>query len=196
MWGQVFPLNKKIWTSSYVVYTTGLAILVLSVLIYLIEFKELNKLKGIGLNSGRKLVWLLIPISIYILLSAAAGMTPENNKWLLYLLLALPVFIFFSSLITGNYFLRFFDVFGKNPLFIFVLAGFLPRMVTLIRIPNGVNKDGCAVYLNPLTWFGEKICLPAFDNLKTGSFMYSLALMMLYWAIAWWMDKKKIYVKV
>jgi predicted acyltransferase len=196
MWGQVFPLNKKIWTSSYVVYTTGVAILVLSVLIYLIEFKELNKLKGIGLNSGRKLVWLLIPVSIYIILSAAAGMSPENNKWLLYLLLALPVFIFFSSLITGNYFLRFFDVFGKNPLFIFVLAGFLPRMLTLIRIPNGVNKDGCAVYLNPLTWFGEKICLPAFDNLKTGSFMYSLALMMLYWAIAWWMDKKKIYVKV
>ncbi|MBL7729021.1 MAG: DUF5009 domain-containing protein, partial [Dinghuibacter sp.] len=42
----------------------------------------------------------------------------------------------------------------------------------------------------------EKVCLPAFDNLKAGSLMYSLVLMMVYWAIAWWMDKRKIYVKV
>ena len=35
-WDLVFPINKKIWTSSYVLYTTGLAIMVLSILIYLI----------------------------------------------------------------------------------------------------------------------------------------------------------------
>jgi predicted acyltransferase len=39
-WDMVFPINKKIWTSSYVLYTTGLAILVLSFCILLIEFKE------------------------------------------------------------------------------------------------------------------------------------------------------------
>ena len=39
-WDKVFPINKKIWTSSYVLYTTGLAILVLSLCIFLIEFKE------------------------------------------------------------------------------------------------------------------------------------------------------------
>ncbi|MFZ9214782.1 MAG: acyltransferase family protein, partial [Sediminibacterium sp.] len=35
-WDMVFPINKKIWTSSYVLYTTGLAIVTISVLIYLI----------------------------------------------------------------------------------------------------------------------------------------------------------------
>ncbi len=39
-WDMVFPLNKKIWTSSYVVYTTGLAMVILAVMIYLIELKN------------------------------------------------------------------------------------------------------------------------------------------------------------
>lgn len=38
-WDMVFPLNKKIWTSSYTIYTTGLAILTISVMIYGVEFK-------------------------------------------------------------------------------------------------------------------------------------------------------------
>lgn len=40
VWDMNFPINKKIWTSSYTIYTTGLAMLVLSVLIYVIEFKN------------------------------------------------------------------------------------------------------------------------------------------------------------
>ena len=39
-WDMVFPINKKIWTSSYVVYTTGLALVILAVIIYLIELKN------------------------------------------------------------------------------------------------------------------------------------------------------------
>jgi predicted acyltransferase len=65
-WDMVFPINKKIWTSSYVIYTTGLAMMTLGVLIYLLEFKN------------------------------------AKGAWS-----------------------RFFDVFGKNPLFIFFLSGFL-----------------------------------------------------------------------
>ena len=38
-WDMVFPVNKKIWTSSYTIYTTGLALLILSVMIWSIEFK-------------------------------------------------------------------------------------------------------------------------------------------------------------
>jgi predicted acyltransferase len=40
IWDMVFPINKKIWTSSYTIYTTGLALLILSVMIYLVEFKN------------------------------------------------------------------------------------------------------------------------------------------------------------
>ena len=79
-WDMVFPINKKIWTSSYTVYTTGLAILAIATMIYLVEFRGL---KG----------WLS----------------------------------------------RFFDVFGKNALFVFALSSFIPKLLGLIRIPNGIK---------------------------------------------------------
>lgn len=136
-WDMVFPINKKIWSSSYVLYTTGLAIGILSILIFLIEFKE------------------------------------EKGKW--------------SS---------FFDVFGKNPLFIFVLSGFLPRLLGLIRIDNGVNAEGKPSYLSPFGWFYEHICKNISSDLRVGSLLYAIILIFFYWSIVYWMDKKKIYVKV
>jgi predicted acyltransferase len=42
-WSLVFPLNKSLWTSSYVVYTTGLALLTLAVCYYLIDIKGYKK---------------------------------------------------------------------------------------------------------------------------------------------------------
>ncbi len=136
-WDMVFPINKKIWTSSYTVYTTGLALLTLSVLIYIIEFKN----------------W--------------------RGWWS-----------------------KFFDVFGKNPLFIFVLSGVLPRLLGLIRIPNGLNVKGEPQYLTPFGWFYEHICKPVSSNLNNGSLLYAICTILLYWLIVYWMDKKKIYVKV
>jgi predicted acyltransferase len=38
-WSLIFPLNKSLWTSSYVVYTTGLALLTLGFCYYLIDLK-------------------------------------------------------------------------------------------------------------------------------------------------------------
>ena len=136
-WDLVFPINKKIWTSSYCIYTTGLAMLTLSVLIYIIEFQS----------------W--------------------RGWWT-----------------------KFFDVFGKNPLFIFVLSGVLPRLLALIRIPNGVNPQGKPIYISPFGWFYEHICKPVSSNLNNGSLLYAICMILMYWAIVWWMDKKKIYVKV
>jgi predicted acyltransferase len=42
-WSLLFPLNKSLWTSSYVVYTTGLALLTLAVCYYLIDIKGYKK---------------------------------------------------------------------------------------------------------------------------------------------------------
>jgi predicted acyltransferase len=38
-WSLSFPVNKKIWTSSYVLVTTGMAVAILATLIYFIEVK-------------------------------------------------------------------------------------------------------------------------------------------------------------
>lgn len=137
IWDMVFPINKKIWTSSYTVYTTGLAIYTIATMIYFIEFKQ------------------------------ATG-------WLT----------------------KFFDVFGKNPLFIFVLSGFLPRLLGLIRIPNGINAEGLPKYLSPFGWFYEKVCKLIPGIPENGSLFYAICMIVMYWAICYWLDKKKIYIKV
>lgn len=137
VWSLVFPLNKKIWTSSYVLYTSGLAIAILGLLIYMIEFKQL----------------------------------------------------------TGKL-TRFFDVFGKNPLFIFVLSGFLPRVLALIRIKNGITPAGQPQYLTPFGWFYEHICKNISADLRVGSLAYAIFMISFYWLIVYLLDRKKIYIRV
>ena len=39
-WNPVFPINKKIWTSSFVVLTVGIDLLVVGVLVFLIEIRK------------------------------------------------------------------------------------------------------------------------------------------------------------
>ena len=43
IWGFVFPINKPLWTSSYVLYTAGLAALTFAIIIYIIDLKGYRK---------------------------------------------------------------------------------------------------------------------------------------------------------
>lgn len=43
IWDIIFPINKSLWTSSYVLYTTGLATFVLTVLYYTIDIANYKK---------------------------------------------------------------------------------------------------------------------------------------------------------
>lgn len=135
-WGQFFIISKKIWTSSFVLLTSGWALIILAVVIYYIEMR------------GKR-----------------------------------------------NWLDKFFNVFGKNPLFIFVLSGLLPRVLWLIRIPAGV-KNGQPAYTNPLSWFYDHICRPAFSNPYNSSLFYAICFIIFMWVIVYFMDKKKIYIKV
>ncbi len=137
IWDFSFPINKKIWTSSYVLYTSGLAMITLGMFIYLIEFKN------------------------------------ASGKW--------------------SYF---FEVFGKNPLFIFVLSGFLPRVLALLRWEDHINEQGEKVYTSSLPWFYEHICKNIHSDLRIGSLLYALCFIAFMGALAYILDKKKIYIKV
>lgn len=137
MWGLSFPINKKIWTSSYVLYTTGLGLMTIGVMIYLIEFRQ------------------------------------ARGWW--------------SS---------FFDVFGKNPLFIFVLSGFLPRVLGLFRWQDGVDNAGNPRFTHAFSWFYENVCSPVASDPRVGSLLYAFCMITFYWLLAWWLDKRKIYIKV
>jgi len=136
-WGLSFPINKKIWTSSYVVLTTGMATAILATLIWAIEIR------------GARGWWT-----------------------------------------------RFFDVFGKNALFVFALSAFLPKGLRLIRIPNGVNAEGRPLYLSPWNWLYEKVYKFTPGAPELGSLLFALTVILLMWAICYWMDKKRIYIKV
>lgn len=137
-WDLSFPANKKIWTSSYVVATTGMAIALLATMIYAIEIRGIRG-------------WLM----------------------------------------------RFFDVFGKNALFVFALSAFLPKGLRLIRIPNGVNKDGAPVYTNPWNFMYDRVYkFVRPETPELGSLLFALTVILFMWMICYWMDRKRIYIKV
>jgi len=127
-WDMVMPINKKIWTSSYVVYTTGLATLTIATMIYFIE------IKGVKIRL-----------------------------------------------------ICFFDVFGKNALFVFALSAFLPKGLALIKLGEG---------LTPWNWLYKKIYIHIPGAPENGSLAYALTVISFMWLICWWLDKKKIYIKV
>jgi predicted acyltransferase len=137
IWDFSFPINKKIWTSSYVLYTSGLATITLSILIYLLEFKN------------------------------------TKGAWS-----------------------KFFDVFGKNPLFIFFMSGFLPRVIALFRWVDHVDEKGENVYTSALPWFYQHVCKDISSDLRIGSFMYAICFITFFALLAYFLDKKKIYIKV
>lgn len=136
-WDTVFPINKKIWSSSFVVYTSGLALIVLAVMIHLIEFRQ------------------------------------------------------YKGFPTG-----FFNVFGKNPLFIFVMSGFLSRALALIRIPDHTNAKENNTYLSPFGWFYDHICTRVFAYPNNNSLLYALCMVTFFWLIAYWLNSKKLYIRV
>jgi predicted acyltransferase len=43
LWGLLFPINKPLWTSSYVIYTAGWACIIMAILIWIIDLKGFTK---------------------------------------------------------------------------------------------------------------------------------------------------------
>ena len=59
IWNIVFPLNKSLWTSSYVLYTTGLATTLFAILYYIIDIADYKK--GFKLF----LIWGVNPMIVF-----------------------------------------------------------------------------------------------------------------------------------
>jgi predicted acyltransferase len=76
-WDMVFPINKKIWTSSFVLLTVGLDLLILSLLIYVIELRKRKTWTNFFLVFGKN------PLFIYLLseiLLITLYMIPVGDK--------------------------------------------------------------------------------------------------------------------
>ena len=124
-WNYFFPVNKKLWSSSFVLLTVGLDCVIISAIIYIIDFLH-------------------------------------KTKWT-----------------------YFFEVFGRNPLFIYLLS---ELGVTLLYVFSVRPK--VSVY----KWLYETIYVNA--GAYFGSLLFAISVMLVCWLAGYFMDKKKIYVRV
>ncbi|MDO6436494.1 heparan-alpha-glucosaminide N-acetyltransferase domain-containing protein [Cyclobacterium sp. 1_MG-2023] len=125
VWDYGFPINKKIWTSSFTLVTVGYSTLTLAVLMFVLEVRSI---KG----------WAY-----------------------------------------------FFEVFGKNPLALYILSGVLVRTLGMIRIEGQSVRN--------LAYKG--LFEPIFPE-GWASLLFSISFMLIIWLIGWWMDKNRWYIKV
>jgi predicted acyltransferase len=119
IWNLTFPINKKLWTGSFVLLTVGIDCILISSLIYVIDFLQIKR-------------WTY-----------------------------------------------FFEVFGKNPLFIYLLS---ELGVTLLW------------FFNVYSWLYQTIFQPVGNYF--GSFLFAVSVMLACWLIGYVLDKRKIYVRV
>lgn len=124
-WHRYFPINKKLWSSSYVLYTSGIDILFVGILYYFIEIRQWKK---------------------------------------------------------GSYF---FMVFGKNPLFIYILSNLL-GVFLILYLPGPITL---------IDWLNTNIFQVVAPG-PVGCLLFSLFFTMLCWLAGWIMDKKKIYIRL
>jgi predicted acyltransferase len=125
VWDLLFPINKKLWTSSFVVLTIGLDCIIVAALTYITQF-------------AKKVNWT-----------------------------------------------KFFQVFGKNPLFIYLLSELLITVLHMIPV-SPIMRLSAWIYQNIFRFAGDYF----------GSFLFAITYMLLCWSVGYWLDRRKIYVRV
>jgi predicted acyltransferase len=83
IWDMAFPINKKIWTSSFVLLTVGLDLLILSVLIYVIEIYKRQRWTYFFVVFGRNPLFIYVFADILITILAMIRVGDSNlPAWL------------------------------------------------------------------------------------------------------------------
>jgi predicted acyltransferase len=106
IWDLVFPINKSLWTSSYVLFTTGLATVFFTLLYYLIDI--------VGYKKGFKpfLIWGVNPMIVFfcsqiipqalVMIQFRNPKNPEEQTNLLDFLYRFWIAPFFSNPMTAS----------------------------------------------------------------------------------------------
>jgi predicted acyltransferase len=88
-WGQFFPINKPLWTSSYVLYTGGLASMFLGVLVWIIDLKGYKKWTSFFVVFGMNPLFIFalsglwaITLSRLVHLETSDGKRISGYSWL------------------------------------------------------------------------------------------------------------------
>jgi len=126
MWHYQFPINKKLWTSSFVVLTIGIDMIVLATIIYRVDINRQHQ------------------------------------------------------------FSRFFGIFGKNPLVIYLFSEILLITLNLVQGPSG--------FKSAFDWLYQL----GFSNFDPywGSLFFAISFMLVCWTLGYVLDKFKIYIRI
>lgn len=127
------PINKKIWSPTFVLTTCGLASSFLGLLIWIIDIK------------GYK-------------------------KWC-----------------------RFFEAFGVNPLFMYVLGAVLSILISFIKVPSSSTSSGMISLKGSIY---QDFLVPLTGNDTFASFLFAILFVCVNWCVGYILYKKKIYIKI
>lgn len=134
---------------------------------------------GIALIAVSYLLDLAFPINKKIWTSPYVTLTVG---WDLLILGGLIFFVEIKKLTAWTYF---FQAFGRNPLILYVLSGVVMSIFSMI--PIGESNLRGQIYSSLFTsWLSP----------KNASFLFAICYMLLIWLIGFWMDKRKLYIKV
>lgn len=126
LWDTVFPINKALWTSAYVLHSIGLDLLILGALMLVIE-------------------------------------VANYKRWT-----------------------YFFEVFGKNPLFIFCMSILIIKTLSFIKVDEETRLSTWVYQNGFLSW----------SEGEFASLMFALTYMLVHWLMGYWMDRNRMYIKV
>jgi predicted acyltransferase len=68
IWSWTFPLNENLWTSSFVMYTSGLAAMTLAFSIYCVDILKYNKVARFGIIYGSNAITIYVLADIFALI--------------------------------------------------------------------------------------------------------------------------------
>jgi len=100
-------------------------------------------------------------------------------------LLLLGVLVTVIELYGARRWGHFFEVFGRNTLFLYLTAE-LGMAVLWITEWQGKST---------MLWLFERFIEP-WAGSKPGGLVYALLFMALVWCVGWWMDRRRIYIRL
>jgi len=126
LWDLVFPINKALWTSSFVLVTAGWANLILALIYYLTDVRGVQ----------------------------------------------------FGSV---------FRYAGANAIILYFLSSFISKILGMIKVGEGTSLHG---------WLFDTIYVHDFMSMQLSSLLYGLTVVAFYCLLAYFLHKRKIFIKV
>lgn len=82
-WNTVFPINKKLWTSSFVLLTSGIDLVVLAALVYLIELKNYSRgaLSSFFIVFGKNALFIYVLSEVLITICYLVSIGSDENLY-------------------------------------------------------------------------------------------------------------------